>query len=349
MTRLILQLGLLLLLFLGATSRVWGRAVAWRHVATPTMASPVVHTFQGPAYVLCPGAPPPATGPRGTTTPPWVLDGPNVYAYVKQNPWSAFDALGLADKRVTRAKYEVKGTGHHVNPVELWDKQGFTDKGAHEIFDKATIDAPGHNSTRHGPMTGYTAQVEGEFDAFKQDWAAKNKVGTDVGKMSAKQQQQLAQQFVEHIKPGGTTTNEFINGFNKAVGKGPAEVVRWEATAGKAAFKPLAVSESVYVAASGKKVPYLSYAGRTLGKVVIVGSVILGGAAIAHAGQTDGTKGALIESAQQLSSIVTMGASDICRAVGDVQSWHMEQSKDTQSAGENSYFGWMGNFGYGAR
>lgn len=96
MTRLILQLGLLLLLFLGATSRVWGRAVAWRHDATPTTASPVVHTFQGPAYVLCPGAPPSATGPRGTTTPPWVLDGPNVYAYVQQNPWTGFDAHGLA-------------------------------------------------------------------------------------------------------------------------------------------------------------------------------------------------------------------------------------------------------------
>jgi RHS repeat-associated protein len=31
-----------------------------------------------------------------TRDPAGFVDGPNVYTYVKQNPWSAFDAHGLA-------------------------------------------------------------------------------------------------------------------------------------------------------------------------------------------------------------------------------------------------------------
>jgi hypothetical protein len=245
---------------------------------------------------------------------------------------------------VTKAQHVVEGKGHHVNPVELWDKQGFTDKGAHEIFDKATLPAPDHNYTAHGAKSGYTAQVEAEFDTFRDDWVTKNKASATVGEMSAKQQQQLAQDFVDHLKPGGATKNEYINGFNKAVQKGPNEVARWAASEGKAAFQPLIATEARYVAQSGKVVPFLKYAGRGVAKLAVVGGVVLGGASIANAANTDGAQGGLIETGAQLGSFCTLGVSDVCRAIGDVQSWHINQAEP--SAGENSYYGWMTGFSY---
>lgn len=65
---------------------------------TLTMAGPVVVTFRGAAFLMCPGAPPPFIGSFRTTTPVWVPYGPNVYAYVKQNPWTSWDPHGLATK-----------------------------------------------------------------------------------------------------------------------------------------------------------------------------------------------------------------------------------------------------------
>jgi hypothetical protein len=83
-----------------------GQAAAWgldvassvqgQHAATPTMAGPVVVTFRGAAFLVCPSSIPPPTASFGTTNQAWVAVGPNVYAYVKQNPWTAFDPLGLA-------------------------------------------------------------------------------------------------------------------------------------------------------------------------------------------------------------------------------------------------------------
>lgn len=137
--RWILQLGLMVLMLLGAGNRAWGRAsaspeaVEWdsspsrtfdhgvdappRRLAsgeaaawgldvasagadpldsTPTTAGPVVVTFHGTAFLMCPGAPPPVIGSFRTLNPAWVAVGPNVYAYVKQNPWTAFDPEGLS-------------------------------------------------------------------------------------------------------------------------------------------------------------------------------------------------------------------------------------------------------------
>jgi hypothetical protein len=136
--RSILQLGLMVLMLLGAGTHAWGKvavcsatvawgcapstvldhggdappallasgeAAAWgldvasavqgQHAATPTTAGPVVVTFHGTAFLMSPGTPPPAIGFFRTTNQTWVAVGPNLYAYVKQNPWSNFDAHGL--------------------------------------------------------------------------------------------------------------------------------------------------------------------------------------------------------------------------------------------------------------
>jgi hypothetical protein len=79
----------------------WGldvaSAVQGQHAATPTTAGPVVVTFHGTAFLMCPGAPPPVIGFFRTTNQTWVAVGFNLYAYCRENPWSSFDAQGLFD------------------------------------------------------------------------------------------------------------------------------------------------------------------------------------------------------------------------------------------------------------
>lgn len=87
---------------------------------TLTMAGPVVVTFRGAAFLMCPGAPPPFIGSFRTTTPAWVAVGPNVYAYVMQNPWTAFDPEGLAAVVYFRKKADYD----HATKVQKNSKNG---------------------------------------------------------------------------------------------------------------------------------------------------------------------------------------------------------------------------------
>jgi RHS repeat-associated protein len=48
------------------------------------------------------------TGAFITRDPLGFVDGPNMYAYVVQNPWSKFDPLGLAEKQAEEKKEEAK-------------------------------------------------------------------------------------------------------------------------------------------------------------------------------------------------------------------------------------------------
>lgn len=53
------------------------------------------------------------TGVWLSRDPAGFVDGPNLYAYVKQNPWSAFDPHGLAEKRA-KAKVAPEAKLYHV-------------------------------------------------------------------------------------------------------------------------------------------------------------------------------------------------------------------------------------------
>ncbi|MGB0371721.1 MAG: RHS repeat-associated core domain-containing protein [Opitutales bacterium] len=210
-----------------------------------------------------------------TRDPLGFVDGPNVYTYVVQNPWTMFDPKGL--RRVTGADHTVKGKGHHLNPVELWDKQGFG-KEAQEVFDKANIDAKDHNYKRHGRLTGYTAQVDAEFEKFKEGYVKDNKLKTsEVGDMSSKQQKKLAEAFVDHLETG--TDNEFIKGFNNAVGGGPGAVEQWYQSKGKASFQKVQKTGKSWISNTGKRIPFLRYA--------VAGATILGGANAAQGDSVD--------------------------------------------------------------
>jgi RHS repeat-associated protein len=192
-----------------------------------------------------------------TRDPLGFVDGPNVYTYVRQNPWTFFDPLGL---RKTDSGFEVEGTGHHEVPVDLWDKHGFTDHEALDVFDKSTIDTPDHNNTAHGLKNGYTGQVDAELDSFKKDWAKNNNLkSSDISGMSAKDQKKLAKDFVEHLRHG--TKNEYIKGFNKVVKHGSKALAKWDKVAGPALKGAVeASSAGKFIKKNGRRVPFMKYA-----------------------------------------------------------------------------------------
>jgi uncharacterized protein RhaS with RHS repeats len=54
--------------------------------------------------------------------PAGFVDGPNLYAYVRQNPWTAFDPDGLAEKKpgvFKRLWNKVKGKRHGQHHMNL--------------------------------------------------------------------------------------------------------------------------------------------------------------------------------------------------------------------------------------
>jgi RHS repeat-associated protein len=105
--------------------------------------------------------------------PAGFVDGPNLYAYVRQNPWTKFDPEGLREKT---AQDVTPGSGHHKVPVELWDQYKFG-RQAQEVFNSsdARIATDGHNATRHPK---YSREVESELQSFIQSKKIPN---NDIG------------------------------------------------------------------------------------------------------------------------------------------------------------------------
>ena len=95
--RSILQLCVMVLMLLGAGNRAWGKVAVGQNIAVRGFA-------EGGAFGNQVDEPP-ALMSSGEAAA-WgydctldVRDGPNVYAYVKQNPWTSFDPLGLEEKK----------------------------------------------------------------------------------------------------------------------------------------------------------------------------------------------------------------------------------------------------------
>ena len=196
------------------------------------------------------------TGTFLTRDPLGFVDGPNVYTYVNQNPWTKFDPHGL---RKTKAGVTPRDYDHHIVPVELWDDYGFG-KEAQQVFDQAQVETPnGHNYTAHGRRTGYTRHVEGELQSSLQKYMKDN----NITEFSAKHQKEFAEQFVEQIK---NTDNKYIKGFNKVARFGPEKVREWNSKFGSAMPKPkilplkkMSVPKMGVGTKGAKKIPIVKY------------------------------------------------------------------------------------------
>ena len=154
----------------------------------------------------------------------WAYDEAlGVPVYVRQNPWTKFDPLGLSEKRVDPDGFEWKGKGHHKVPAAVARDAGWGE-AAKEIFDQATIETPkGHNSTAHGRKHGYSAEVAAEMAEFLDEKGG-------LGGKSAREQEKLAKEFVKNIT---YSENKFIRGFNRHVDEGPKAVKKWFKSEGK--------------------------------------------------------------------------------------------------------------------
>jgi hypothetical protein len=91
--RMILQFCLLLLMLLGAETRAWGKVDVGQNIASGGLPLFLVDCTDGdaPPALITQGEP----GPWDYEPAPDVCNGPNLYAYVKQNPWTSFDPDGL--------------------------------------------------------------------------------------------------------------------------------------------------------------------------------------------------------------------------------------------------------------
>ncbi len=154
------------------------------------------------------------------------LGGLNLYVIANNNVIDGWDLLG---KRMS-GSFKVKGTGHHIVPVELWEMFGFPDE-AKEIFDKATINVPTytedgktwkHGRKGHGIKTGYTGHVKDEIAKYI------NRSGLSGKKLKADEYVELAEGLVSHIK---NSQNKYISGFLSHVSD-PKKLEEWVNTTG---------------------------------------------------------------------------------------------------------------------
>lgn len=232
-----------------------------------------------------------------TRDPAGFVDGPNLYTYVRQNPWTKFDPLGLRD-RTTVQGVTPQGQRHHKVPVTLWDSYGWG-KGAQEFFDgdknattksvlKTKSGDEAHNFTGHGE---YNDRVEREM----QDFLKENKV-KDVSNLSARKQRELAEQLVNRLD---NTNDEYIRGFNSIAGKGRTAAKKWSKSTGASIVK-----------AQGRVADQFRKQGRALarwgGKALKVGSVGLAVNQFSSTAQAHGMGTAVKESAESVIFMDTL-------------------------------------------
>jgi RHS repeat-associated protein len=154
------------------------------------------------------------TGTFLSRDPAGFIDGPNLYAYVSQNPWTYFDPEGL--QRKGHDDYDVKGKGHHVSPVENWKENKFS-KDVQQVLDSHTVGTEGHNNSGHGQYNKRTNEITKSYI---------ERVGKDPSGLSGKEAREFADGLVKEIQG---TSDPYVSKFNTMVaeGKSPVEIQKW--------------------------------------------------------------------------------------------------------------------------
>lgn len=144
-----------------------------------------------------------------TRDPAGFVDGPNVYTYVNQNPWTFFDPLGLEKIKVTRKN-------HHKSPAATWDENNLSKAVQTEL-----------DSERHrvGPAVGvkdrvphrwnrahitYNRIASEETAEFIAEWNSNSKNTKASAIRSAKEAKKFSDAMVARLDQ-----NEYLTKFNK--------------------------------------------------------------------------------------------------------------------------------------
>ena len=126
---------LLLTLFFGAESRALGRMSDGPKTAVPDFFAEVLTRAGSPASGTEERAG--ETASRSGNFAPDVEDGPNLYSYVSQNPWSKFDPEGLATQKELRSELNELVDRKQGNLAILKQIQNKQDSGHGDAGDDA--------------------------------------------------------------------------------------------------------------------------------------------------------------------------------------------------------------------
>ena len=154
------------------------------------------------------------TGVWLSRDPAGFVDGPNLYAYVRQNPWTSFDPLGL--EGVTAIKPEVRRPVHHRPPSGSSAVRATAGRAA--VSNPAAAAATGFVATGvAGSMAG-TAAVSQHFHARDLRQQASQPQPAAYGNSTANSPQP-APQLVNAPpqappQPDGETANSISVGFS---------------------------------------------------------------------------------------------------------------------------------------
>ena len=223
------------------------------------------------------------TGTFLTRDPAGFVDGPNLYGYVRQNPWSKFDPNGLSSRK-TNQDVEPAGKAHHKVPVSTWDKNNLP-KDVQDAFnggDSVIPTKPGSESHRFDGHGEYNKRVDAELKKYIAD-------NGHPGGMSAKKQKEWADDFVKQVDG---TQDKYITGFNSVVGEGRSATKGWVAKEGTAIVK----AETNLLKRMGKIGGQIMDHG---GRVLKVGSVIVTVSQFAETARAEGVGQAGVDAFEQ--------------------------------------------------
>ncbi len=221
--------------------------------------------------------------------PAGFVDGPNVYTYVRQNPWTFFDPLGLeSDKdgvKITR-------DGHHVAPVETWRDNEALSPEVRERLDSHRVKPPaGTEAPRHGNSKAhikYTEKVRAIQQGYIDD-AIKD--GFDPSGLSGRAAKEFADGMVEQVMK-----DEYIAKFNSIIAQGEGSTKNlnqmlklYNQSGGKSGWSNAYKTASNWIGRGSKKLPIV-------GAIVTTAGIAIG---VANA-----------ETAQQTNEAIINGAFD---------------------------------------
>lgn len=163
--RLILQLCVLLTVLLGVENHAWGKIAAPENIA--------VRGFEESGVFGDLADAPPALMSAGEAAA-WgydvasdVRDGPNLYAYVQQNPWTAWDPHGL--NLVTQLlKKGVKVVEHDIDGVAKIGGKRATDYMPRGVLPGGTHTLPGDLSIKYPQGVKFDSQGFPDFSPYRQ-------------------------------------------------------------------------------------------------------------------------------------------------------------------------------------
>ena len=206
-----------------------------------------------------------------TQDPAGFVDGPNLYTYARQNPWTGFDPLGLEARKV--GKYTIKGKGHHPVTVESMQRHDMHPTLAEEL-DKQSIKT---NHSHGGAGHKHYNKLEGEIVDKKV--AALKKKGVKVdksAKMTQAQAKKIADQLVGAVK---NTDDKYVKWFLGAVEtKDSAYIakhgtilrVKMHAAAGTKASASLLARAGKYMPKNSALLKAAKTGGKALGPALLV-------------------------------------------------------------------------------